>query len=224
MWNFRMQKNRSGVGSALLASLLPAFLLIAVCRAGAQTNPPAPPSRTCGEKSPSPEPATVDASRAVRAEQIRAACVEGRRCVCGRVLKVLPTGLVVESGYPSLLRDDLHGAWLVPGTVTANREPNLVESQQPDSMAVGVVFLTDLPRLRGATIKPYDYVVLHSYPAGQYTYTSVGDIQRTVRRLSGGLETAVNLTLQAEEKTNAGPIAVQSQPPRAAPPAHRGGE
>jgi hypothetical protein len=47
-------------------------------------------------------------------------------------------------------------------------------------------------------VAPYDYVVLHSYPAGQYTYTSVGGIQHTVRRFSGGLETAVNLLLRSE--------------------------
>jgi hypothetical protein len=102
---------------------------------------------------------------AARAEQIRAACVQGRRCVCGRILKVLTNGLVVECAYPSLLRKPLHGAWLVPGTVTASRDADVVESQEPDSFCTGLVFLTDLPRLRGAKVKPYDYVVLHAYRA-----------------------------------------------------------
>jgi hypothetical protein len=113
--------------------------------------------------------------------------------------------VLVESGYPSLLRDALHGAWHLPGTVVASRPSNLVESREPDSICVGVVFLTDLPKLRGGKsehIEPYDYVVLHSYPAGQYTYTSVGSIEHTVRRFSGGLETAVKLILEAE-KSNA---------------------
>jgi hypothetical protein len=143
-----------------------------------------------------------DVTSAVRAEQTRAVCLEGRRCVCGRVLKVLPDGLLVESGYPSLLRKALHGAWHLPGTVVAARAANLVESHDPDSLCVGTVFLTDLPKGRGhksEPIKIYDYVVLHSYPAGEYTYTSVGNIHHTVRRFAGGLESAVNLTLQSEQ-------------------------
>src|SRR5215471_4996233 len=135
-------------------------------------------------KPPNPAQTNNDVAPAVRAEQLRAICLQNRRCVCGRVLKVFPNGVLVESGYPSLLRDSLHGAWHLPGTVIAERATNLVEKLEPDSMAIGTVFLTDLPRLRGAKIQPYDYVVLHSYPAGEYTYTSVGDIQHTVRRFS----------------------------------------
>ncbi|PWU18560.1 MAG: hypothetical protein C5B50_08835 [Verrucomicrobia bacterium] len=139
---------------------------------------------------------------AVRAEQLRAVCLQNRRCVAGRVVKIFPNGIVVESGYPSLLRDSLHGAWHLPGTVTAGRATNLVEKLEPDSLCIGTVFLTDLPRLRGTKIQQYDYVVLHSYPAGEYTYTSVGGIQHTVRRFAGGLETAVKLLMQTEQ-TNA---------------------
>jgi hypothetical protein len=148
------------------------------------------------------EPNSSNVSPTVREEQLRAQCLEGRRCVCGRVLKVFANGVLVESGYPSLLRAALHGAWHLPGTVVASRPSNLVETQEPDSICVGVVFLTDLPKLRGGKsehIKPYDYVVLHSYPAGHYTYNSVGNIEHTVRRFSGGLETAVKLILTAEK-------------------------
>jgi len=150
------------------------------------------------------EPNSSNVLPAVREEQLRAQCLQGRRCVCGRVLKVFPNGVLVESGYPSLLRGSLHGAWHLPGTVVASRPANLIETQEPDSICVGTVFLTDLPKLRGGKsehIKPYDYVVLHSYPAGQYTYRSVGNIEHTVRRFSGGLETAVKLILE-DEKTN----------------------
>lgn len=150
------------------------------------------------------EPNSSNVLPAVREEQLRAQCLQGRRCVCGRVLKVFPNGVLVESGYPSLLRGSLHGAWHLPGTVVTSRPANLIETQEPDSICVGTVFLTDLPKLRGGKsehIKPYDYVVLHSYPAGQYTYRSVGNIEHTVRRFSGGLETAVKLILE-DEKTN----------------------
>ena len=178
------------------------FLLAASLPLGAQT------SATAGTNSsptaPDAQSTRSDSATAVRAEKIRAACLEGRRCVCGRVLKVFPTGVLVESGYPSLLRDSLHGAWHLPATVVASRETNLVEKLEPDSICVGTVFLTDLPRLRGAKIVPYDYVVLHSYPAGEFIYTSVGQIQHSVRRFAGGLETAVKLILQSEQ-TNHGP-------------------
>jgi hypothetical protein len=153
------------------------------------------------------EPASTNILPAVHAEQLRAKCLEERRCVSGRVLKVFPNGVLVESGYPSLLRDSLHGAWHVPGTVIAARPSNLIETDEPDSICVGTVFLTDLPKMRGGKsehIEPYDYVVLHSYPAGNYTYTSVANVAHTVRRFSGGLETAVKLILEAE-KTDAVP-------------------
>lgn len=174
------------------------LIVLLLSPAGAQTNLPAGTSHNTVPASP----AQTDVALAVRAEQTRALCLEGRRCVCGRVLKVLPDGLLVESGYPSLLRKALHGAWHLPGTVVATRAANLVESHAPDSICVGTVFLTDLPKPRGhqrEPIKTYDYVVLHSYPAGEYTYTSVGNIHHTVRRFAGGLETAVNLTLQSEQ-------------------------
>jgi len=120
--------------------------------------------------------------------------------ICGRIMQILPDGLVVESGYPSLLRPEVDRTWLVPGTVIAARDPKLVEGRVPGEIAVGLVFLTDLPRSRGAKPKPkpYDFVVIQAYPAGQYAYTSVGTIQRTVRRFSCGLETAVKLNLIAE--------------------------
>jgi hypothetical protein len=53
------------------------------------------------------------------------------------------------------------------------------------------VFLSDIPKSRSLKPRPYDYVVLQAYPAGQYTYTSAGTLQRTVRRFSALLQTAV---------------------------------
>ncbi len=183
----------------VLPGVLSALVLLVSSAGNAET-----PASRRPEVSPKtlPLPTSLVQTQAVRAEQLRTACLEGRRCVCGRVLKVFPTGVLVESGFPSLLRDSLHGAWHLPRTVVASRLPNLVESQEPDSICVGTVFLTDLPKLRGGKkepIAPYDYVVLHSYPAGEFTYRSVGNIQHTVRRFSGGLETAVKLILKDEQ-------------------------
>ncbi len=133
-----------------------------------------------------------------RAEQIRAQCIQGKRCICGKILKVLPDGLVIESGYTNLLRSPLDRSWLLPGTVTASRATNLVESKEPDAVCIGLVFLSDLPKPRLAKAKQYDYVILRAFPAGEYSYTSVGDVHRIVRRFSYKLEEAVQFQLKME--------------------------
>jgi hypothetical protein len=134
------------------------------------------------------------------AEAVRTNCIQGRRIICGKILKVLPGGLVVDSGYTSLMRHPLDRNWLIPGTVEAEREPNLVEKNEPDCVCVGLVFLTDIPKSSKVKPKVLDYVVLHAFPTGHVTYTSVGSIQRTVRRFSGSLPTAVQLNLNAGQK------------------------
>lgn len=130
---------------------------------------------------------------------VRANCIQGRRIICGRILKVLPGGLVVDSGYTSLMRHPLDRSWLIPSTVEAEREPNLLEKNEPDCVCVGLVFLTDTPKSSRTKPKVLDYVVLHAFPAGHFTYNSVGAIQRTVRRFSGSLPIAVQLNLKAEQ-------------------------
>jgi uncharacterized repeat protein (TIGR03806 family) len=134
----------------------------------------------------------------VRAEQIRTACIQGRRHVCGRVLQVTKSGLVVDSGYPTLLQPPLNHSWLTRAIAAPVRPPNLVEGAMPDSMAVGLVFLTDLPKR--PAVHQYDYVALNGYPAAQYDYVPVPGVHKTIRRFSGGLETAVRLNLQDEQK------------------------
>lgn len=132
-----------------------------------------------------------------RAEQIRADCIAGRRCICGKILKILPEGLVVESGYTNLLREPLTRSWLVPGTVTTRRPEKLVESGIPGAPCVGTVLLTDYPKSRKLKPKAYDYVIIEGYPTGQHTYQSVGTVQKTVRRFSAQLATAVAWHLAA---------------------------
>jgi hypothetical protein len=136
-----------------------------------------------------------------RAEQIRAECLAGRRIICGKILKVLPDGLVADSGYTDLLRAPLNTSWLIPGSVTASRPAGLIESREPGSVCVGMVFLTNLPRPHGDDVKPrpYDYVVVLGYPEGQFTYTSVGTVQKTVRQFSANLIKAVNANFDAAE-------------------------
>jgi hypothetical protein len=141
-------------------------------------------------------------SMAQRIEEIRMDCIQNRRIICGKILKVLPDGLVIDSGYTNLMRPPLNRSWLLPGTVVAVRATNLVEENQPDSVCIGLVFLTDLPKTPGTKPKRYDYVNLEVFPTGQYTYTSVGDLQRTVRKFSTQLVKAVQWKLDESEKQN----------------------
>ena len=155
---------------------------------------------------PGKVPSHTSQSRAVsqRIEAIRADCIQKRRMVCGKVIQVFPEGVVVDSGYMNLLQKPLGRSWLVPGTVLASRPPNIVEGKEPGATCVGLVFLTDYPKSRRTRPKQFDYVILIGYPAGQYTYTSVGSLQRTVRRFSASLSEAVSLNLFAE--TNETPV------------------
>jgi hypothetical protein len=169
--------------------------------ASTQTNGTAVANSADDEPSSPPKESPTLARQARAFEQatetIRADCVHGRRIICGRIMKILPDGLVVESGYPSLMRPPLSKSWLIPGTVPAERDANLIEGNEPGCVCVGRVFLTSLPRSRVAKPKLYDYVVIQAYPIGQYTYTSVGSIERTIRRFSATLATAVKVNRSA---------------------------
>jgi uncharacterized repeat protein (TIGR03806 family) len=149
-----------------------------------------------------------------RAEKVRSECIEGRRRICGRVLKVTPTGLVIDSGYAALLQPPFNRSWLTHSNVVLTRPADLVEKKVTDSIAVGVVFLTDLPRRPRA--HQYDYVSLIGYPAGSNDYVPAPGVTKTVRRFCAGLETAIRLNLQDQETTSPKkPSAYLRMPPRA---------
>jgi hypothetical protein len=133
-----------------------------------------------------------------RSEQIRAACIHGRRRICGRVLQIVPEGLVVESGYTNLLRPELSRSWVAPGNVSASLPPNLVEQNFPGTVCVGQVLVVDTPKR--PPVKLYDYVIVQAYPAGQYVYQPVPSVSKTIRRFSVGLLTAIKLNFDAGEK------------------------
>jgi len=130
---------------------------------------------------------------------LRATCLNGRRSICGKILRVFPNGLLVESGYTNLLREPLTKSWLVPGSVVASPAQNLVESKEPGALCVGTVFLTDLPRGKP---HQYDYVILAGYPTGEFTYNSVGSVRKTVRRFSANLDKAVQTNLTTISEPN----------------------
>jgi len=135
---------------------------------------------------------------AQRTEQVRADCIEGRRYIAGRVLQILPDGLVVDSGYSRLMSPPLNRSWVVRGTASVTRDPSAVEEKKPDALCIGPVFLSNIPKR--PPVKQYDYVVIHAYPAGDYAYSPVEGIQKTVRRFCAGLDSAVKINLAHEAK------------------------
>ena len=171
-----------------LASLL--IFLFGLC-ATAQTNAPAVADAGARQK---------EISRIELKEQIRTQCLAGRRSICGKILRILPEGVLVEAGYTNLLREPLTKSWLIPGTVVASRAQNLIEGKDPGAICVGTVLITDLPRGKPHL---YDYVILAGYPTGEITYTSVGTLKKTVRRFSANLEKAVNARVAAATEAHA---------------------
>ena len=132
---------------------------------------------------------TVIGDDGQRAAEIRAACIHGRRCVCGKVIKIVPEGLIVESGYTALMEPPFTGAWVIPGGALVNRDSKLIERDEPASPCIGTVLLVDFPKR--PAVKLYDYVLLQAYPAGEYLYTPVPGVEKQIRKFAGGLDTAV---------------------------------
>src|SRR2546430_7534831 len=90
--------------------------------------------------------ATNTNDQAVRSEQVRAECVEGRRYICGKVLQITADGIVVDSGYAELLNPPLNRSWVVLGTAVVKRDGAAVEEKKPDAICIGLVFLTGTPK------------------------------------------------------------------------------
>src|SRR5580698_6190564 len=90
---------------------------------------------------------------ALKVEEIRTNCIQNRRRICGKILEILPEGLVVDSGYTNLARMQINRSWLLPGTVAAERATNVIEEIHPGAFCIGQVFLADLPKSPGAKPK-----------------------------------------------------------------------
>ena len=131
------------------------------------------------------------------AAEIRTACINGRRCVCGKVIKIVPEGLVVESGYTALMQPPFTGSWVIPSGALVTRDQKLLERDEPASPCIGTVLLIDFPKR--PTVKLYDYVLIQAYPAGEYLYKPVPGVEKQIRKFAGGLETAIKMKLAAEK-------------------------
>jgi hypothetical protein len=138
------------------------------------------------------------ATKAQRVEQVRTACIEGRRYVAGKVVQVVPEGLVVESGYSRLLSAPFNKSWVVSGTASVSPDPSAVEERKPDAVCVGLVLLSNIPKRPG--VKAFDYVVIHGYPAKEYTFKPVPGVEKVIRRFSASLDRAVEANLDHEQK------------------------
>jgi hypothetical protein len=169
----------------LVRTVVPLLIFLFGLSATAQTNAPPAPDTAARQK---------EISRIELKEQIRTQCLAGRRSICGKILRILPQGILVEAGYTNLLREPLTKSWLVPATVVASPAQNLIESKNPGAICVGTIFVTDLPRGKPHV---YDYVIVAGYPTGEITYTSVGTVKKTVRRFSANLDKAVAARIAA---------------------------
>jgi hypothetical protein len=166
----------------------------------ADTNPVAATNKTALARAAEKSASSQESQNALaqKAEEVRMSCIEGRRYICGRVMQILPGGLVVDSGYAELLKPPFNQSWVVRANVTVTKNPSLIEEKKPDAICVGLVFLTSIPKK--PAVKLYDYVVIHGYPAGEHLYAPVPGVEKTIRQFSASLERAVSLTLAASEK------------------------
>jgi hypothetical protein len=174
------------------------FVLLACASGSAQTNKTDAAASAGRTNSAAAETQTNQTVAGQRVEELRADCLERRRTVCGRIVRVSPEGLVVESGYDSLTRPPLNRSWLVPATATVGAAPHLVEGNRQDCICVGLVFLSDYPSTPRPG--PNDYVNLKGYPVGEFSYTSVGEVRRTIRRFSVKLKKAVQWRLDEDSR------------------------
>jgi hypothetical protein len=181
-----------------MASKLAPILLLSALVASAETNLVISTNVPASARPLSAQEQAAAFKAAQRAEQIRTACIEGRRFVAGRVLQATADGLVVDSGYSKLLSRPFNQSWVVRGTVSVDRDTSAVEEKKPDAMCVGLVLLSNIPKR--PAVKSYDYVVIHGYPAGEYVYVPVPGVQKTIRRFSASLDRAVQINLERERK------------------------
>jgi hypothetical protein len=170
------------------------FLMLAGSLSFAETNEPGSTNHPAN----SPPTASQQQADAVKAEQVRTRCIEGRRYIAGKVLQIVPEGLIVDSGYSRLLSPPFNRSWVVTGVASVSRDPSLVEEKKPDALCAGLVLLSNIPKR--PAVKAYDYVVIHGYPAGEYAYAPVPGVQKTIRRFSASLDRAVQTIMERERK------------------------
>ncbi len=186
----------SGCPPRFVLTKLTVFLLFATPPAPAQTNFVNATNHTADATNHDSGNAEAPMP-GLRAEQVRAGCIQGRRVVCGKVIQILSEGLVVESGYTSLLNPPFNKSWRISGAASVTRAAHAVELNTPGTPCIGLVLLSNYPKR--PAVKLYDYVSILAYPAGQYAYTPLPTVKKTIRRFAVSLATAVKLRMDTGE-------------------------
>jgi len=114
----------------------------------------------------------------------------------GKILKVLPEESLLTAATP-IDAVSLNRLSLVPGTAVATRATILSEGNQPDSICIAG-FLTDLPQTPGVN-QGLRLRQPRSFSRWPIYYTSVGYLQRTVRKFSTKLVKAVPVETRESE-------------------------
>ena len=121
--------------------------------------------------------------------RLKARLVQGSRRVDGKILQKISDGLLVQSGDHGRAlreyREDVYGA----------RGGTMTEGNAPGAEALSLVLLQDYP---DPNMVDDGHVDVIAYPIGLYSYDSVGKSQKTVRKFSCNLDTAIR-TLALEE-------------------------
>src|ERR1700733_13258996 len=81
-----------------------------------------------------------------RYEQVRMEGIQNRRLIAGKIVELLPDGLVVGRCHTNLRRAPLNSSGFLPGTVPAAPPATRVEANPRDPICVGLVFVADLPK------------------------------------------------------------------------------
>lgn len=104
----------------------------------------------------------------------------------------------MDSGYTALMAPPFNQSWVISSGALVSRDSKVIERSEPASPCIGTVLLTDIPKR--PAVKLYDYVLLQAYPAGEYLYTPVPGVQKSIRKFAAGLDTAVKIKLETGEK------------------------
>jgi hypothetical protein len=116
---------------------------------------------------------------------------QGRKLIDGKVLQKIDAGLLVDSGEKGKFLEERISS--EPGVGPALWH----EGNTPGSEAQGLVLLQDYPDPNMADDGHVDIV---AYPLGLFSYETVGKSEKTVRKFSCNLDTAIRKLALQEQK------------------------
>ena len=126
--------------------------------------------------------ATAISAAMAKYDGLKNQLIQGSRRVDGKVLQKISVGLLVESGDFGRSFKEYHE------DVYGTRGGIMTEGSSPGAEALNLVLLQDYP---DSSMADDGHVDIIAYPVGLYTYESVGKSQKTVRKFSCNLDTAI---------------------------------